>query len=132
MDLGDTRRYVELRRRQKELEAEAKAIKDEADALEQSLLEDFASEGLDRMTVDGNTVYLHRQLWAKVANDVSRSEVVSAMKEAGASHFVHETYNHQTISAWLRELESEGEELPAELQGLIEGHERYSLRVRRT
>lgn len=131
MDLDDVHRYVELRRRQSELESEASGVKEEADQIEQRLLEDFAEQGVDRMSVNGHTVYLHRQLWARVPEGVTRAEVVEALEEAGLGHFVRRQYNTQTVSAWLRDLEREEEELPPELYGMIEGSERYSLRVRR-
>lgn len=132
MDVDRLRKYVMHRRRQRELEAELAEVKDEANALEQYLLEDFAEAGIDRMTIEGQTIYLHRQLWAQVPAGVEKAEVIEAMKDAGVDHFVREDFNTQTVSAWLRELEREGEEVPTELEGLLESSERYSLRVRRS
>ena len=130
MDADVVRRYTTLRQRERERKAEAGALKEEADALEQEILEQFAAEGIDSVRIDGKTVYLHRTLWARTEKDVDREAVCGALQEIGLGHFVSETYNANTLSAWMRDLDREGEELPTELKGLVKGEEVYQVRVR--
>lgn len=131
MDMSDVRQYVKLRRRQRELESEAESIKEEADKLQEALLEAFASDSIDNVTADGHVVYLHRQLWAALEPGATKEDVIAGLRASGEEHFVYETYNHQTISAWLREKEDNDEELPESLQGVLTGVEKYSIRVRK-
>lgn len=132
MDVSDVQEYVRLRRRQKELDAELDGVRREADQLEQALLESFSLEGLDRMTVDSTTVYLHRQLWAKAADTTTRQNLLESLKSVGLGHFVHETVNFQTLSSYVRDLDREGEPVPEGLQDDLDVAEVYRLRTRRT
>ena len=126
------REYIRLRRAQKDRQAEADSAKEEADLIEQQLLEEFAEDGVQNMSVDGNTIYLQRQLWAQVDNAYSKEEVIDRLRQSGLDHFVRDNYSTQTISSWLRELEAEEESLPPALEGVIRGVEKFQLRVRRS
>lgn len=132
MDVERVREYVRLRRQQRERQAEVDTIKEAADALEQQLLEEFATDGVQNISVDGNVVYLRRQLWARVAEGASRDEVIDGLRRAGLDHFVTEGFNTSTISSWMRELEAEGDELPQELEGLLAPVEKYNVLTRRS
>lgn len=127
------KRYIALRDRQKELDGQASSVKEEADALEQLLLDHFAEQSIDSMRVDGRTVYLRRQVWAKVPDGVDKAQIVSAFREAGLDHMVTPpSFNSNTVSSWMRDLEREGEALPPPLNGLLESSEVYNVRVRRS
>ncbi len=132
MDMDRIREYIRLRRTQREREAESAAVKEEADAIEQVLLEEFAVDGVQNMNVDGTTVYLQRMLWAQVDNAYDSGQVIERLRDAGLDHFVREGYSTQTLSSWLRDLEREEEPLPQALDGVIRPYERFSLRTRRS
>lgn len=131
MDTDKIRAYVRLRTLQHTAEAEAEDYKKQANDLQDELLEQFAEEGVRKISVDGVTTYLHRVLWAKVEEGASREQVVEGLKACGFGQFVSETYNTQTVSAWLRDLEREKEPLPEELQGVLTGTEVFTLRNRK-
>lgn len=136
VDTALLRSYVELRQRQKERTAQADAIKAEANEVEKELLEQFGNEGTDSMRItmpDGSkrTVYLHRQLWARVEEGVDRAAICHAFQEIGLDQFVSESFNSQTVSSWMRDLEREGEDLPGELKGLLTGVEVFQVRDRK-
>jgi hypothetical protein len=84
------------------------------------------------MSVDGTTVYLQRNLWAQVDQAFSKEDVIGRLRESGLDHFVRDSYSTQTLSAWLRDLESEGDTLPPALEGVIRPFEKYQLRTRRS
>lgn len=129
MDTAKVARYAELRQQAKALEAEAEALKAEADLLETELLEEFAEAGVPRMTINGRTVYVHRQLWAKREADVDMAQACKALIDAGVGQFVTESYNSQTLSAWMRDLEKADTPLPPELDGILTSTEKFSLRT---
>lgn len=132
MEMEVVREYTKLNRRKRELEAELDAVKEQKAKVEERLLEEFSLDNVDRITLDGHTVYLHRQVWAALEEGATKEDVIEGFRAAGLEHFVSETYSHQTVSAWLRELEREGEELPEELDGLLGTSEKFSVRVRRS
>lgn len=132
MDMEKVRTYIRLRRQQRQREAEASAVKEEADLIEQELLEEFARDSVQNMNVDGTTVYLHRQLWCRVEDGVEKDQVIEGLREAGLGHFVTETFSTQTISSWMRDLEREGEDLPDELTGLLGTTEKFAIKTRRS
>lgn len=131
MDIEKLRDYVRLRRREAELKAQMESIKDEADGLQHELMEQFGQDGVSSINVDGVTVYLHRQLWAGAADGVPKDTVVEVLKSVGLGHFVTESFNVQTLSSYVRDLEREEEPLPDELADVINVREVYGIRTRR-
>lgn len=132
MDTADVRMYVALRRRVKELEAQAKGVKDEANELEQRLLDEFAQESVDRITVDGTTVYLRTQRFASIPEGVTKEELVEALEADPHSRgLVSKNFNWNSVHAHVRELigESGDDPLPEHLQGLVKVTETFNLRT---
>jgi len=82
------------------LKAALETLDKERRVLEDKLLEDAEANGIQRMTVNGRTVYVRSELWAAAA--VDRDDAVAALKAAGLGSLVNETYNAQTLSAWVR------------------------------
>lgn len=127
-DIDLIKQYLKLREQQGEAKETAEAARRAADELEQKLLDRFASNGIDKMTIGGATVYLHRQLWASQKDG---HDLVAALRKVGLHHMVSEKCNTQTLSAYVREVERDEGQLPAELEAAVNLTERYSLRVRR-
>lgn len=125
------RRYKELREAQATSEAEAKAIKEEANALEAELVDEFAEAGVQNINVDGKTIYLHRSVFAQRCAGVTAEDVKAALIAAGASDLVTETVNANTLSAWVRELTEDDDApgLPEQVVGILEPGERYAVRI---
>lgn len=128
LDVAKIREYNALRQRAKTLVDEAKALMEQADEMEQALLEDLAEAGVPRITVDGRTTYIHRELWAKRPEGITTEQVCDGLRAAGFDQFVNLTYNSQTVSAWLRELEKADAPIPPELDGILTTTEKFSLR----
>ena len=142
--MGRLRRFVELRKEVERLEEALGPKKKELERLQAKLQDDFAKSGMQRITVDGFTVYLHRQIWATYP--MGRPAAVAALKEAGFDEFVKEDFNHQSVSSMVRRLVS-GEDdadpadsedgtdgrtrLPREFVGAIDFTEQFSVRAQR-
>ena len=133
------REFAELQTKKRALNDELDAIDDRCKEIGPKILQEFEQEGVQSIKVPGQgTVHLHRQGWAKVvregpeATPEERRRAADALKEAGVGQFVAETFNTNTVSAWMRELVREGEELPPELDGALVFEERFDVRLRRS
>lgn len=130
LDIAKVRRYQALRSAQAASEAEAKAMKDEANALENELIDMFSDAGLQNLNVDGKTVYLHRSVFAQRLPGKTADDVKAALLEV-APELVTTTVNAQTLSAWVRELTEDDDApgLPDPVLEVLEAGERFSVRV---
>jgi len=89
-------------------------------------------------TITGvGTPYLFRQGWVKVvrqgerATDEEKARAIRALDEAGLGDFADRSINSQGLSARWREWEKNGEDPPAELDGVFEFEKRSEIRVRK-
>lgn len=122
--------YISLTARKRELEADLNAIRDALSALEAALLEEFLALGAQAVkSASGVTVYLHRQLWAN-PTDGDYDRACQALIAAGLGELVQPRFNTNTLSAWCRERDRAGEELPPSFRDAINVTERVSVRVR--
>jgi hypothetical protein len=127
----ELKRFVALEERRRQLEAEVDTIKTETAELEQRLLPQFELEGFEKISIDGRTVYVERKLWAK-AKDVNKAAVCKALKRARLGDYVEETFNTNSLSAYVRELDREDRPLPLGLRDVLEVSEVFKLRTRRS
>jgi len=79
MNTDELKRFVALEERRRKLEAEIDTVKAEAAELEELLLPQFEQSGMERVAIDGRTVYVERKLWAK-AKDGDKASVCKALK----------------------------------------------------
>ena len=121
----DLRALLALRKAKEQHENDLKGINGEIEVITGRILDRWAEDGIDSMKVDGNTISLRRQVYARI---LDREHVAEAMREAGLDAML--TPNTNTLSAWLREKEDNGEPLPPGLDGIVGTYERYSLSVR--
>jgi len=131
MNTEELKRFVALEERRRQLEAEVETLKTEAAELEQRLLPQFEQEGFEKITVDGRTVYVERRLWAK-AKDGDKAAVCKALKRARLGDYVEETFNTNSLSAYVRELDREERPLPPSLREVLEVSEVFKLKTRRS
>ena len=129
------REFATLTAKKADLSSQIDAIKEELRGLEEPLKQNMALEGVDSLPIqleDGETytLYLHRQIWAK-PKDGDKVAGASALKLGGLGHFVSEGFNTSTLSAWLREALSNGEEIPKPVVEAFDLNEVVSVRGRR-
>lgn len=122
--------YIELEKRKKKLQSELNKVKKKLNKLEGDLLEYFEETGTSSINRNGITLYLHSQLWANPINgDYERA--CKALKDAGLDDYVRERFNTHQVSAFVREIKEQGEDLPEQLEENLNIHERFSLRSRK-
>jgi hypothetical protein len=131
MNTDELKRFVALEERRRQLEAEIDSIKAEAADLEQRLLPQFEQSGMERVAIDGRTVYVERKLWASAKNG-DKQALCKALKRARLSEFVQETFNSQSLSALVREWDRDGRPMPPSLREVLEVSEVFKLRTRRS
>jgi len=131
LNTDELKRFVALDERRHQLEAEVDTIKAEATELEGRLLPQFEQSGTERIAIDGRTVYVERKLWAK-AKDGDKAAVCKALKRAHLGDYVEETFNSNSLSAYVRELDREERPLPPSLREVLEVSEVFKLRTRRS
>jgi hypothetical protein len=131
MNTDELKRFIALEERRRQLETEIDAVKAEAAELEGTLLPQFEQSGLEKVTIDGRTVYVDRKLWAKAKNG-DKPAVCKALKRAHLGDFVEETFNTNSLSAYVRELDREEKQLPPSLRDVLEVSEVFRLRTRRS
>lgn len=140
LNVERVREFAELQARKAELNEEIDAINERCGELKPKILEEFEREGVPRLPIAGlGTVHLHRTGWARVVaagggkpTKQDKAAAREALRACGMGEFVQESYNTQTVSAWMREMAREGEDLPPELDGKLRYEEEFDVRFRRT
>ena len=118
--------YAELTERRRNLEAEVKRLATDLAAREEMLVEEFAKAGIQNIkTKTGQTVYLNREIFAKLVGD--HKKALTAFRRAGLGDFVKESVNANTLRAYVREMD---EVLPKGLQPYIDVTEVFRMRMR--
>ena len=118
--------FADLTEQRRKLEAEVKKLATDLAAREERLVEEFAQAGIQNIkTKTGQTIYLNREIFAKLVGD--QKKALTAFRRAGLGYFVKETVNANTLRAWVREMD---EVLPKGLQPYIDVTEVYRMRMR--
>jgi hypothetical protein len=118
--------YAKWTNQRRDLEAQVNILKTDLSGLEEKLVNLFAEAGIQNIkTKTGETVYLNREVFAKLVGD--QKKAYTAFRRAGLGDFVKETLNAQTLRAWVREVD---EVLPKGLQPYINITEIYRMRMR--
>lgn len=103
IDMGALRRLVEIDKRRKEIEAEDKQLSAERMSLQDALISQFEQCGMDRATVDGRTVYVRVQLWARAKEGMMTALCGLLADDEETQTLVSETVNTSKLSAHFRE-----------------------------
>lgn len=128
--------YANLMKEKKDLDAQARIIKGEIAHIEDAVQEQFINNGVDSLKVNGQTLYLHQQLWASPkkrdgdSTDSAYERACKKLSEIGLDDFVNPRFSTQSLSAFVRERSSDGEPLPDGFEDVISVTEKISVRVR--
>jgi len=118
--------FADLTEQRRKLEAEVKKLATDLAAREERLVEEFGQAGIQNIkTKTGQTIYLNREIFAKLTGD--HKKAYTAFRRAGLGDFVKETVNANTLRAWVREMD---EVLPKGLQPYIDVTEVFRMRMR--
>lgn len=138
-DIKAAQRFAELETRKKELEAELNEVKKELDEIGGEngyLLDQMIQAGVEKLNVNGRTLYIHRQLWAG-AVDGDYDAACDGLEEAGLGDYVQRRFNVHSLSAYFRERYNEDdviepeEIIPEPLKGKVSLIEKVKIRSRK-
>lgn len=118
---------VNIDRTRKELKSDLDKLNSERAIIEAKILDTWEQTGTSQQKVDGSTIYLHGQKWAK-PKDGDRAAVVKVLELLGMHDFVN--FNTQSLSGYCREQEKQDSPLPPELEAVLEFSEDWKVKVR--
>lgn len=120
-------RRVRLTIELEELELQMAARSKEIRAIDSVLLDRFANEGVQNMNVMGRTLYLNRLLSINKGktpggDPLSTEEIIEKFREVGGDweEFIGETYNTNSVAAFVRRLPKDEDEMPILPPGINE------------
>ncbi len=135
---ADLKKFIRLTLKKRQHEDAAEELGQQIAELEAKLMASFMDRGVDRVSMDGHTVYLDRKLWAGAENG-DTAATCAALEAEGLGDFVRPSVNVQQLSSWVRELErAAGRQddlkalLPEALRPAIKITEKYALRMRKS
>jgi hypothetical protein len=137
VDNRNALKFIEIMEKIRAHEGEIDDLKEKKKALEEKLLANFRKAGIDRVTVEGKTIWLRRDVRASAGGNMEG--LVSALREEGQDEFIKESVNANTLSAWVREFDPNGDlppdeikkKLPPAVAAVISVTETYSLALRK-
>lgn len=122
------KRIIEIKEEVEKREAELKKLKAEFADMEPQVINYMEAEGLQKVTIDDRTVYVKRQVWASL--DRSNSRALEILRDNGLGDFIEEKVNSQRISAYVREVEKDGD-IPPWCHAALNITEKYNVGLRR-
>ena len=128
-DLERMKRLVTINAELKELSEQEKKLKEEREKIEPLILDYFAEEGIEKITVTGMTLFPVKEIWASLTK--GNKEGLKILREHGLEDYIYETVNSQSISAFVREFERNEEEIPDWVHKALNVSEKFRVRVRK-
>ena len=128
-------RFTEVRAEVDALDAKLKAVKKQSDVMSLEILERFADDNVQKMTVNDRTVFSKRQLWAGHTNKEDKSVLIDALKShESTAALVTEEANSMRLSSFARELDQDDDGVPImpdHLEGKMNVFEKFSVACRK-
>ena len=105
------------------LEAKVKKYKASLRARENDVLTALSHSGVPKITVvtdDGNrTMYVRREMYASVKAGVEPEDAMAVLDELNLDDFHKQRITLPSVSAWLRELHDNNEEIPEPIKAVF-------------
>ena len=116
----------------KKAKQELEELQEAANALKEEMLAALASSGLTSVKYQGFTVYVHESIFASLVSceddEEPKGAAIKALKDNGLGWMVKETVASQTLSAWVREQETDDAEMP-KLPEAVASHIKVSTKI---
>lgn len=126
-------KFAELSQRKKILKESLDLIEKELAGLQPIVMTQFEQASTQSMRIQGLTLYMGSQLWAKKANEsVTTDDMIKVLKEAKLDEYVSPQVRTSALSAYFRRCEELGEPVPECLKGVIDVSRRYEIKTRRS
>jgi hypothetical protein len=116
LEMEQIARLVEIDTELAKTRAEEKDLKEERRKIEEFLLNHLPENNIDKITVNGRTVFIRQSIKAAYTN---KALATLALKKANLTDLVKEDFNANRLHAYVREQVQNGYPLPPELDGII-------------
>jgi len=123
-------RLIDLRERKEQLSELLKQVNAEIEEVDRQLSELMLAEEIQSFVRSGRMFYLKTETYASAVSD-RKAELIEWLKANGLGDIVQETVHSRTLSATIKEIMEESDELPDGLEGLINIHEKTTVGLRR-
>src|SRR5690606_39421696 len=123
-------RLLELRDRKAELEELLKGVNAEIERTNQQLAEAMVAEELQSFVRGDKLFYLRTDTYVSPAAD-RKPELIQWLKDHGLGDIVQETVHPRTLTATVKEMLEEADELPEGLSELVNIFEKTTVGLRR-
>lgn len=121
---------ADLKRRKKELEDKLKEVNAMIAKTDEELSTIMLEEELQSFNRNGQTFYVNTKTYASAVPD-KKHELFAWLKNHGYGDMVTETVNANTLSAFVREMLSETDQLPEDLEELVNVYEKTTVGIRK-
>ena len=128
MDVTLVKQFAELKRQEADLRGQLETVEKARKLLEQQVIDAYAEAGVQKLTVDGATVYLRRDVYPSYPQGKDAAVAILQANPETAP-LVQQTFNHQQLCALLREREGN---YPPEWAGVLEIADVYRVGLRNT
>ncbi len=141
------KRAIDLSKRKKELEDEIDQVKADLDDVKKRIQDIFLQMGVSSVKAEGRTLYTHRSIFAGAGEGATNLQISKALEKLSLENYV--TFNHQSLSAYVREIAKENPEfvdkdgnitatseqilaaLPKPLNTLLKVSEKFDIKIRK-
>lgn len=123
-------RLLDLRERKEQLSEQLKAVNAEIEEVDRQLAELMLAEEIQNFVRSGRMFYLKTETYASAVSD-RKAELIEWLKANGLGDIVQETVHPRTLSATVKEMLEEDDELPEELSELVNIFEKTTVGLRR-
>lgn len=120
-----------LKDRKKALDDELKAVNARITEVEEHLASKMVEEEIQSFQRSGRTFYVTTKVFANAVPE-RKVELFAWLKDNGFGDLVTETVNANTLSAWVREQLADSDQLPEDLQELINVYEKTTVGIRKS
>ena len=120
INTDQVKEWIKIKERRKAIKDEDDDLILELEALERTIIAAFGEDGLQRLTIDGRTVSMRREVWASAGGDTPG--LAAGLRAAGLDELVNDAVHGGRLSSWVRDIEREagGEALaPEALRALL-------------
>lgn len=124
------KQLVTVKARADELDKQAKAARAEYRQLQEKALDYFADNGLQKLGLDGYTIYTENRTWVKV--DLEKPGTTEALNRHGLGWLIRPQVSTMALSAWYKEQADTGADLPQDLLEHFTIDDEPEIRVRKS
>ena len=111
--------FVALEHERRNLEGRLDAIKKEAGALQELLLEEWTASGMQNANMDGLCIFVSHDFFCTKRAEFSTEQLIDVLRDNGLERCTAMEYNANSLKAFVRETLAAGSEVPDPLAKML-------------